>query len=473
MARALSFEAPHTTPVAPADRSQPLTRTSASPSGLIGLGTLLLVAFACGGGGSMYGLANLAVQLTALAVLATRYHAMRQFWRDSPLPLRLLVAASLLLPLIQIVPLPESLWAMLPSRDLAEQSFAAAGGGGWTTWSLYPQRTALALTALITPLAVLLAGWTLPRHQLVLAGWLVVALGIVTTLMGVVQLNPAGKNFLIYREFAPGSFLIGTFANRNSTAMLLGFALTLACLLPALKEHPAMPWVRSAIAALLLVGIILTKSRTGLVLSAIPLGLAGLRVMGWLREKRDPRHGRPGGRAPVTLVIAAIALGAAALGGLFIAAPGRVDETLERFQAKDDPRREIWEDADYAARRYWPAGAGMGTFDEVFQIDESLENVTLRTSGRAHNDWLELAIEAGLAGLTLAAFWLLACLAMAWQARRSQLAWTGWAGGGFLLAIALQSITDFPLRNQSLLTFAGFALLLLARAAANRRGEGQ
>lgn len=36
-----------------------------------------------------------------------------------------------------------------------------------------------------------------------------------------------------------------------------------------------------------------------------------------------------------------------------------------------------------------------------------------------------------------------------------------------------QSVTDFPLRNQSLLAFAGFALLLLARAAANRRGEGQ
>lgn len=450
-----------------------MTRTPVSPSGLIGLGTLLLVAFACGGGGSMYGLPNLAVQLTALAVLATRYHAMQQFWRDSPLSLRLLVAASLLLPFVQIVPLPEGVWAMLPSRDLAEQSFAAAGGGGWTTWSLYPQRTALALTALITPLAVLLAGWTLPRHQLVLAGWLVVALGIVTTLMGVVQLNPAGNNFLIYREFDPGRFLVGTFANRNSTAMLLGFALTLGCLLPAPRDHPAMLWVRSAVAALLLVGIILTKSRTGLVLSLLPLGLAALRAVVWLGEQRGSRRARPSGPGPVLMVIGAIALGAAALGALLIAAPGRVAETLERFQAKDDPRRQIWEDAEYAARRYWPAGAGMGTFDEVFQIDESLENVTLRTAGRAHNDWLELAVEAGLAGLTLAAFWLLACLAMAWQARRSQLAWTGWAGGGFLLAIALQSITDFPLRNQSLLAFVGFALLLLARAAANRRGEGQ
>ncbi|MFO6448148.1 hypothetical protein ACLBKU_13510 [Erythrobacter sp. NE805] len=36
-----------------------------------------------------------------------------------------------------------------------------------------------------------------------------------------------------------------------------------------------------------------------------------------------------------------------------------------------------------------------------------------------------------------------------------------------------QSITDYPLRNQTILAFAGLALLLLARAGANRRGEGQ
>jgi hypothetical protein len=434
---------------------------------------LLVVAFAFGGGGSRYGLANLVVQLTALVVLAVRYQSMRQFWRDSPLMLRGLMVVTLLLPLAQLVPIPESLWAQLPGRDMAARAFEAAGGSGWTTLSLQPLRSALALSALITPLAVLLAGWTLPRHQLVLAGWLVVGLGVVTTLMGVVQLNPQGSNVLLYTEFEPGRFLVGTFANRNSTAMLLGLGLGLVCLLPPPRLHPVMPWVRAGLAALLFVGIILTKSRTGLALTAIPLGLGGLRAISWLRERQAHAKGQRQGVAPVVIVIGAITLGLTALGGLFLAAPGRVAETLERFEAKDDPRRIIWEDAEYAARRYWPAGAGMGTFNEVFQIDESLENATLRTAGRAHNDWLELAIEAGLAGLAIATFWVLVCLVMAWQARQSQLAWSGWAGGGFLLAIALQSITDFPLRNQSLLAFGGFALLLLARAAANRRGEGQ
>ena len=171
------------------------------------------------------------------------------------------------------------------------------------------------------------------------------------------------------------------------------------------------------------------------------------------------------------LALGAVALGATVIGGLVIAAPGRIEATLERFEAKDDPRRFIWGDAIFAAERYWPAGAGMGAFDEVFQIDESLENVTLRTAGRAHNDYIELAIEAGLPGLALAVFWITACAVMAFQSRRSGLAWAGWAGGAFLLAIALQSITDYPLRNQTILAFAGYALLLLARTATSRGEE--
>ncbi|UYV15880.1 O-antigen ligase family protein [Porphyrobacter sp. ULC335] len=450
-----------------------MNKTAADRVSLIALVALLLVAFAFGGGGSRYGLANLAVQLTALTVLAIRGDSARRFWRESPLLLRLLIAATLLVPLAQVIPLPEQVWKALPGHDLVARAYEAAGVGGWMTWSVNPLRTMLALTALVTPLAVVMAGWSLPRRELMLAGWLVVALGIVTTLMGVVQLNPAGDNVLLYAARDPGSFLVGTFANRNSTAILLGFCLALACLLPAPRPHPAALWVRVAVASLLVVAIVLTKSRTGLALAVIPLGLAGLKAWAWMLERRRATADKRRGLNPILMALGAVALGATALGGLVIAAPGRVGETLERFEAKNDPRRYIWEDAAYAVDRYWPAGSGMGTFDEVFQIDESLENLTLRTAGRAHNDYIELAIEAGLAGMTMAALWFVACLVMAWQARRSQIAWAGWAGGAFLLAIALQSITDYPLRNQAILAFAGFALLLLARAACERERDAR
>lgn len=172
-------------------------------------------------------------------------------------------------------------------------------------------------------------------------------------------------------------------------------------------------------------------------------------------------------RNPVMFTTAVVA--AAATVAL---APGRMAETLERFEgASNDPRKYIWEDATYAASRYWPLGAGMGTFDDVFQVDEALENIGQRRAGRVHNDFIEVAIEAGLPGLVLVAGWLGLMATLIWQARRSSDRWVAWAAASFLLAIGLQSITDYPLRNQTMLATAAFALVLLARIASARRAR--
>jgi O-antigen ligase len=451
-----------------------VNRTAADRTVLFALLALLLAAFACGGGGSRFGLANLAVQLTAFVALALAPGPSWRFWNEAPRTLRLLILATLLLPIAQVIPLPESLWAALPGHDLAARSLDAAGGSGWTTWSVNPLRTLLALSALVTPLAVLMVGWSTPDRHLMLAAWLVVALGILTTLMGLVQLNPAGGNLTLFGVREPGAFLVGTFANRNSTALLLVFALTLVGLLPAPTEGPAVLAVRVALGLLLMVAVVLTKSRTGLVLALIPLALAALRAWGWALRERAPARGARLRASPIAIALAATLLGALAIGGLVATAPSRVGEALERFEAKNDPRRYIWEDAGYAIDRYWPTGAGMGNFDEVFQIDESLENLTNRTAGRAHNDYIEIAIEGGIPAIALAALWIVLTAFLAVRAGRcGQRAWTGWAGAAFLLAIALQSITDYPLRNQTILALGGFALLLLARSAAEGEGKGR
>jgi len=426
---------------------------------------VLLVAFVIGGGGSRYGLANLAVQLTALAALAFHRQAFIAFWREAPLALRLLVLASVALPLLQMLPLPPSVWGALPGRDLVARSLEMAGESGWMPFSLHPIRTLLALTALITPLAVLAIGWPLSRGRLISIGWLVVGFGIATSLLGVVQLGATDQTGTIFGARSPGANLVGTFANRNSTGLFLGFAVALAAVLPVPQRHPVIPFMRLGVCALLLVAIILTRSRTALVLAALPVALGGLRALWWFLRSRSAIQDTRGATRIVTLAFAAFALGSVAIGAILVSAPGQVSETLERFEAKDDPRRFIWEDAAYTVSRYWPAGAGTGSFDEVFQVDESLENLTMRRAGRAHNDYIELAIESGILGLGLAALWLLLLFWLTWLARRSEHRWTGWAGTSFLLAIALQSITDYPLRNQTMLAMAGFALLLLVRSA--------
>lgn len=433
------------------------------------LAVLLLTAFAFGGGGSRYGLANLAVQLCALAILAAHPTSFVRFWRGAPLGLRALSIVSIALPLLQIIPLPPSWWGALPGRDLVGRSFDLAGTTGWMTFSLDPRRTLLALTALIAPLAVLAAGWSLSRQRLAQLGWLIVGLGIVTTLIGALQASSANPSLFLYPARNVGEYMVGTFANRNSTALLLVFALTLVAVLPPPRPHPLVLPARIGLAVLLIAAIVLTKSRTGLALTILPLALGALHAIMHTRRSRS----QPRGIGVWLIGLAALALVGGGLATAAIQAPGRVSETLARFEAKDDPRRYIWDDASYSVSRYWPAGAGMGTFDEVFQVDESLENMTERRAGRAHNDYIEVAIEAGVAGLALVAAWIILLAWLAWQARRSPLRWTAWAGGTFLLAVGLQSITDYPLRNMTLMTLSGFALLLLARGAADRQDRGQ
>lgn len=439
------------------------------PRPLLATCLLVMIAFAFGGGGVRYGLANLVVQLSALAILAFHREAFVGFWKNSPIALRALTAGSLLLPALFLIPLPDSLWSGLPGRDLVATSLDLVDGRGWRALSVDPARTLVALTGLIVPLAILTVGWSIPRRHLMTVGWVVVALGLACFLLGVLQVLSGGTTAVIYPERGPTGLLYGTFANRNSTGVFLVAALTLAALLPLplARPHPAALPVRLAICALLLLAIVLTRSRTAFVLAAIPIALGLARAFWASRENRGGNRSRTGSLA----VFGSIFLALAALASVVAVAPGRIGDTLERFEATDDARVYIWEDAAYSADRYWPVGAGMGTFDEVFQVDESLEFLTKRRAGRAHNDYIELAIEAGIPGLAIATGWLLLVGWLSWKAGRSQFRWPAWACGAILLAIALQSITDYPLRNQTMLAVAAFALLLLVRVASARDRE--
>lgn len=426
---------------------------------------VLVAAFALGGGGSQYGLANLLIQLIGLGALSFHRNAFFLFWRDAPLALRCLILLSVALPLLQIIPLPPSIWTNLPGRVLVESAVIRAGPIGWMPFSVDPIRTLLALTGLIVPIIVLAIGWSLPLGRLSLAAWSIVAFGLVTLVIGAIQVTSDGTAGTIFQEGDPTSLLLGTFANRNSTGLLLIFALALAVVLPAPKPHPLVIPARLGICALLILAIVLTRSRTAFVLTAIPIALGLIRVYGHARQSKTGAPSRSWLGRPATAMLGSAVLLAVAASALVVAAPGRLGQTLERFENIEEARLYIWEDATYAIDRYWPLGSGMGTFEDVFQVDESLENLTRRRAGRAHNDYLEIAIEAGVPGLALIAFWAILIAYCTWRARRSHYRWLGWSGSAFLLAVALQSITDYPLRNQTLLALAGFAALVLVRTA--------
>ena len=429
---------------------------------------LLCFAVVLGGGGVGSALANLCVQLVALALLAGNLPAFVAFFRAAPKALAVLVTMTCALPLVQLIPLPPSMWTALPGRDLVRESLELAGGAGWFPATVNRSATLVAFLSLVAPLVVLVIGWSLPPKAVEQARRAMIGLGIGCAGLGFFQV--LGGGILVpYPENPMPGVLFGTFGNRNSAGLFL------VCCLLLLVSSPVWPRRRLALAMIfgaglvLVLAVLLTQSRSSIGLLVLPAWLLAARLFAALRA-RWTRQGEGQRERTCTILLPGLLLAIATLGAATaILDSGRVQTSLSRFDDGDGARAGMRADAAVAARAFWPAGAGMGTFDDVFQAYESLENVSPRTAGRAHNDYLELAIEAGLPGLVLAglwAAWLAFVVALTLARRRvgRQDFWSGLGAGGALVGIALQSIIDYPLRNQTMLCLAAFAILLVARS---------
>lgn len=426
---------------------------------------LLVAALMFGGGGSIAGLLNLTVQLVALGLLALNGQVVLDFFRTAPRFIVCLVCGALLLPVVQIIPLPPMIWQSFPGRSLVVESLQLVGRqGDWMSLSLNPRRTIVAFLALVPPLAMLVLSWKLPdedRRKLV---WAVTASGAFVVLLGGQQLATGNQHFVLFAEAFGSSDLQGTFANHNAAGLFLDIAL--CALIGAYPTRPrklAWPVGGAVVGVLLLVGLVLTRSRSSMALSLVPMILLTYRL--W-RARKGKRNFR---RLVISAIAAASLLGVGIVG--LVVGNQRVQHSLSRFDKIQDPRPAIWSDTLVSIGRFWPVGSGVGTFDEVFQVDESLETITPGRAARAHNDYLEAALESGLPGIILMAGWLFAVTAICLRAARQ--------GGRDLVSVAvfallaMQSILDYPLRNQTLLCVAGLMLALMIGPRTTRiHGKG-
>ncbi|ANU06904.1 O-antigen ligase family protein [Paraurantiacibacter namhicola] len=404
------------------------------------LSAFVAIAVVLGGGGTPVPLPELAVQVAALVLLAS-WPFLASGERGSPADPALYWLAAVLAapPLLQLVPLPPSLWEALPGRAPAAASLAAAGQAGqWMPMSLTPARTLAYLLALLPPvIAMLLASMLGIRERLAMLG-VIAALGVGAALFALAvwlgEWSPYGGG---HRQWVSGLN-----ANRNAAADL--FLLALAAL-------AAWSWRREASAAriaipaaILALAILLTGSRTG-----IALLVAGALVFALLRWRHRLRA--------LLVAVGAIAAGAAAM---LVFAPGRFAPVAARFDATGDARADLWQDSWHAVSQFWPMGSGLGSFPVVIQASERLSAVDESWPNRAHNEYLEIALEAGLPGLLAIAIGLALVARIIWRAMSDDRIAS--ALPAFTLAafgiIALHSVVDYPLRALSLACLAGLAV---------------
>ena len=428
---------------------------------------LLAAALLLGGGGSPAPLVEAALQclaaLMAMLLVVTapplsRFGNMRD-------PAWIICALMLALPLLQLLPLPPAIWHRLPGHDAQRAALALISqGDSWRSWSVLPHLTLSSLLAMIPAamLLVLTAALPQPWQQRMIA--VIAAAGILTLLVGAAQMTGAAGNALRFYSI-DHSNLLGFQANHNSTADILLIALlamTAGAELWSLKRKlPAgqMFFLLAVLAVSLIVilGIVLTASRAG-------IGFIPIAVLAQIAMLR--RHFNFDIRIAARGAII-IAMGAGLM-WFFLHDNHVIAAVLKRFDFSGEFRPEIWKDAAFVMRQYSPFGSGMGTFVPVFMAAERLEVLDPLIANRAHNDFLELAIEGGAPAILL----FLSISGIVFRAGRKALRNASASSYpvtifacATLLILALHSLVDYPLRSMALACVAAVSAgLLLAQS---------
>ncbi|MGH8969528.1 MAG: O-antigen ligase family protein [Actinomycetes bacterium] len=262
--------------------------------------------------------------------------------------------------------------------------------GASAFWSVSPQLTEagfinLASLVVLYALLAFLPAQTRDLRRLELA--LVIG-GVAASVYGLAQLLvlgglPTGTDGHSGPRF--GRELLGP--NNTAAALLLPLAISLC--------H-SVDWPRllgralhAVAAALLVTGVLLTGSRGGLVAVAACIVVAILVV--------------PRGRA---LLVGYTAAALVMVAVVLVANPAGIG-SRQSEQTDSSGRAEIWLIGLSACEHYCVTGAGWGTFPRVYQLEQprvpEARVLSRGTNYEPHNIWILIGVEAGIAGLVLAA----------------------------------------------------------------------
>lgn len=376
------------------------------------------------------------------------------------------LAAAILLPLVQLVPLPPSLWTSLPGRDMLR---AAAGMNGdvqpWRPWSMVPTMTINALSSLVVPTAVLYLLLTLDQAEWRRIPGLCLIMIVASAVMGALQASGATFDNPLINESV--GFVSGNFANRNHFALFLA----LGCLLAPVWAflHGRQPgWRALAALGLIMVfalEILASGSRAGLLVGAIALAVAPLII--W-RGVKTVLAGQPRWvfGALISAVVAIIVV------AVLLSISADRAESINRALVIDpgqDMRSRGLPVVLAMIRDYFPWGSGLGGFDPIFRLHEPLALLKPTYFNHAHNDLIEIVLDAGVLGL------LILMAGMGWWVWAGVRAWRGGTrqalpklGATMLLLVIIASVFDYPARTPMIMAIMMIAVVWLGERPEER-----
>ena len=430
----------------------------------------LVLCLLLGGASAAGAIANALLQIVAvLLIVASLWTAGKPMLAPQARGLAWIVGLFLLLNILYLVPLPAALWEQLPGREATARGFALLGmEGSSIPVSLAPERTATSLLWLLPPVAIFLLVAQLSVRWRRRLGWVVLAGAILSIALSAFQLIGGQGSPLRFYQITNPNRAVGFFASANHLPTLIVCALPFAGLLAARAVKSGNTQAKGggitlsvSLALFLGVGVAFSGSVAGFVLF-LPAALATFLIY---------RRAAVGPLSRTWAVIVSVLFLAFAV----VATQGPLNQQAlsDKFSEHPTSRKTIWETTAKAVQEFAPVGSGLGTFSAVYRTFDDPGRASHEFVNHAHNDYLEIALELGLAGLLLVAGFLI------WWALRAIRAWRddfegaalARAGSVIIGLVLLHSIGDYPLRTSALAAvFAlGAAFLIPAPTRSRRR----
>ena len=412
-------------------------------------------------GGSAQGIwQNMVLQLAGIAIIgwAAASRAEEPLVRPAK-QLLLLAIVAIAVVALQMAPLPPAVWSGLGPRHNLVEGYRALGLAlPALPLSMTPAASLDSLLGLIPPLAIFCSIVRLKAYR---PSWLAIGLVAGTVagiLIGALQVASASSEqspWYLYEETNVGT-AVGFFANANHMATLLVVTLPFLAAIAAsarrasMQRYSAVLALTIGAALLMLVGLALNGSLAGYGL-ALPVVAASALII--LPSGSRLRLGAVA-LAGALLIAAVIGLEATSIGSSKLGS-----EATTSVQSRED----ILATTSRAMRDFLPFGSGLGSFRQVYQLYERPDQVTNTYVIHAHNDYAELALETGAAGI------LLMLLFLAWWAVAVWRVWRTAEAGPFARAASIasaamlvHSLVDFPLRTAAMSACFAMCLALLA-----------
>jgi O-antigen ligase len=357
-----------------------------------------------------------------------------------------LMAAVILLPLLQLVPLPPGIWHALPGRELPAQIDASIGLGTWRPLTLDVEGTVRAVLSLIPACVVFAACLRLHSEE---RGKLLLAIGafaLLNAVLGIAQLATGGA--MTPYPSAHLGYPIGLFVNRNHNAVFLLLSMPLMAALAARRMQSAeakVPYIVGALAVLTIIGVVVIATTSRMALALLPLALVGSLALLFFRQSLLRLA------LPSTLALAGVAATISWVGGF--------NRNLSRFSSLHDGRFDYWDDVSWALHHYGLAGTGFGSFVPVYQTAESLSGISPAILNHAHNDFIEVVLEGGIPAIVLMACFFALLVAAGVQLMKKRFdfnrASLSLAAALGMMLVLIFSLVDYPLRMPAIsCTFA-------------------